>query len=83
MTVGEIKAALENSDLSDNDRVVVTAQDGSVWEDLSLREESINGEMVALVELVGDGDDSFGLGGDDEDIEYITETLEGMEDDDF
>ena len=54
-----------------------------MWEDLSLREESINGEMVALVELVGDGDDSFGLGGDDEDIEYITETLEGMEDDDF
>ena len=83
MTVGELKAVLDSGDFSDNDRVVVTAQDGSVWEDFVVREESINGETVALAELVGDGDDSFGLGGDDEDIDYITETLEGMGDDDF
>lgn len=82
MTVGDLKSLLADSDLSDNDKLIVSAQDGSVWEDVEVHQEVINGETVCLVELVGDGDGTFGIDGDD-DLDYITESIEGMGDDEF
>jgi hypothetical protein len=82
MTVGELKAAMNDENLCDNDKILIASQDGSVWSDFSIHQESLNGETVGLVELIGDGDDSL-ANEESDDYDFVMSGLEGMEDDDF
>lgn len=82
MTVGELKAAMNDENLYDNDKILIASQDGSVWSDFSIHQERLNGETVGLVELIGDGDDSL-ANEESDDYDFVMSGLEGMEDDGF
>lgn len=82
MTIGDLKRVLDAEGLSDDDKIIVSSQDGAVWFDFSVHQERLDGECVGLFELEGDGDNSLD-GEEEEDYDFVVSGLGDMENEDF
>jgi hypothetical protein len=82
MTIGDLKRVLDEEGLSDDDKIIVSSQDGAVWLDFSVHLERLDGESVGLFELEGDGVNSLD-GEEEEDYDFVVSGLGDMENEDF